>query len=405
MALAAQWYSSGTFWTATGAIAVLISGTIAAYLAIRQEQSRRLNYMISVAPLLRENAKDMPGDLRITWHGDDVQNAYVIGITLFNPGRRDISRDDFEEELEFRVKNAEILGVLRTDSGPNSSPFKAEATADKLTVGRGLIHRHEFVKVTLLATGQDPKVTCSAAAVRDTIVRAVSSEAPERHWSPKVKVTAGLAAGAAMAGLIFIGLVIGHASTTPPAASHSRGADSSQAPALLRKAELDLTSGSHATQLGGISLAARIMGTWPAEQPAAVEALAKFIRQKSPAGRNDRPIAATIQAALNVLRSRKQANDHDAVIDLSSTNLSDADMSGINLNGATLVNTDLTNANLANASLQNANLNYAFVGGANLAGTNLAGANLVGASFYRTIWCHGSQPAKPQRDYNCSASG
>jgi len=96
-------------------------------------------------------------------------------------------------------------------------------------------------------------------------------------------------------GLLFIGLVIGHASTTPPhAASHTRGADASQASALMRQAESDLNNSSRATQLSGISLAARIMTTWPAEQPVAVEALAKFIRENSPAGSSDQPIAATI---------------------------------------------------------------------------------------------------------------
>jgi len=147
------------------------------------------------------------------------------------------------------------------------------------------------------------------------------------------------------------------------------------------------------------------MTTWPAEQPVAVEALAKFIRENSPAGSSDQPIAATIQAALNALTSRKASSDGDAVIDLNSTNLTSADMSGINLDGASLVNSDFTNANLANASLQHANLNYAFVGGANLEGANLDGADLAGASLYQTSWCRGSQPTEPERDYNCSASG
>jgi uncharacterized protein YjbI with pentapeptide repeats len=143
----------------------------------------------------------------------------------------------------------------------------------------------------------------------------------------------------------------------------------------------------------------------PSTQPAAMKALASFIRSKSPAENNDQPVTTIVQAALNVLRNRNSANDAGNLITLDNTNLTNASLSGINLSGSSLVNTDFSNADLRGANLRDANLNYAFVGDANLDGADLIGANLVSASFYHTLMCRGSVPTQPQRGYNCSASG
>jgi hypothetical protein len=405
MILADQWYTSGTFWTAAGTVAVLTTGAIATFITLwLANPVRRLECVMSAAPLLQETAQEMPGSLQITWNGGELKDPHILEVNLISRGHKDIASQDFDQPLEFRV-GAEILAVLRTASSPNSSAFRTVSFEDDLLkVGPGLIRRKQSIKFTLLAVGPDPVLSSSAAALRDVDVEVLSIEASNHRWPAKTKLAASLAITAITAGLVLIGLVIGHrnpALKNPPA---SRSISSS-APQLvaLHSAEKDLKSGSQATQINGISALQRLIGTTPGVQPAAMLALAEFISAKSPAGSNDQPVTHTIQLALNALRASNPANDGDTTINLSNTNLTSANLSGIDLDNASLVNTDFDTANLGSADLRDADLNYAFVGGANLNGTNLNGANLANASFYETIMCRNSSPIQPQRGYNCSA--
>jgi Pentapeptide repeats (8 copies) len=381
---------------------------------------------MSAAPLLQGSAQDMPGLLRITWDGAELKDPNILEVSLVSRGRRDIASEDFDQPLEFRV-NARILAILRTASGPNSTAFRAVAfDEDLLKVGPGLIRRHQSIKFTLLASGRDPVLSSSAAAVRDVDVDVLSTERSSRGWSLRVKVLSGLTVAAAMAGLVIIGLVIGRnpplrAESTaaihtlrPTSSPHTLGPTSSPhtleptpsaVSGLLQAAQTDLNSRSQATQSSGISTLQRVMNSSPGNQPAAIEMLTKFIRTNSPAGNNDQPITFTIQTALNVLIHRNPDDDRGSIINLSNTNLTNANLSGVSLIGASLINADFDSANLNGANLRMADLNYAFVGGASLDGTNLTGANLADASFYQTILCHGSTPTQNQRGYDCSANG
>ena len=95
MALADTWYSSGTFWAAAGTLAVLISGSIATFITIwLANPVRRLECVMSAAPLLQGSAQEMPGGLRITWNGDELEDPHILEVSLISRGRRDIGRDD-----------------------------------------------------------------------------------------------------------------------------------------------------------------------------------------------------------------------------------------------------------------------------------------------------------------------
>jgi uncharacterized protein YjbI with pentapeptide repeats len=426
MTLASGWLSSGTFWTAAGTVAVLVTGTTAIILAVLQANPvRRLECMMSVAPLLQGSAGETPGKLQVTWEGAALQDPHILEITLFNRGRRDIPGEDFDQPLEFRV-GASILAILRAASG-SSAAFRAVGfDGDILKVGPGLIRRRQSIKVTLMAVGSDPVLTSSAAAVRDVDVEVLQS-APSDHPRPaRVRLVAGVGVVALMAGLVLVGLVIGHglsrsnnvsagegkspasvASTTatPTTAAPTTAAIPASTSASLRMAEADLSSSSEAVQLNGISILRRLMQSSSAVQPDAVTALDGFMRMKSPAGNNDQPVTQAIQAAVSALLSRNLVYDQGVVIDLSNTNFTNANLAGINLVNAQLVNTDFSGANLNGADLQGADLNYAYVGGATLVGTNFNDANLSGASFYQTAMCGGTNPTEQQREYNCSANG
>lgn len=183
MTLASQWYSSGTFWAAAGTIAVLITGAIATFVALWQANPvRRLECVMSSAPLLQDSAQEMPGRLQITWDGVELQDPHILEVNLISRGRRDIASEDFDQALEFRV-GAKILAILRTASGPKSSTFRAVSFEDDLLkVGPGLIRRQQSIKFTLLAVGPEPMLSSSAAALRDVNVEVLSTEQAHLRW-------------------------------------------------------------------------------------------------------------------------------------------------------------------------------------------------------------------------------
>jgi uncharacterized protein YjbI with pentapeptide repeats len=87
---------------------------------------------------------------------------------------------------------------------------------------------------------------------------------------------------------------------------------------------------------------------------------------------------------LQFLQDAHLIGEHNAVIDLSGTNLSGVDLSGTNLGGvdlsdANLGGVDLSDANLSGATLDYAHLNKADLNKADLSGADLSGAILSGA--------------------------
>jgi hypothetical protein len=243
MALADSWYTSGTLWTAAGPIAVLLVGAISIYVALALANTVRcLECAMSAAPLLRESAQDMPGQLSITWDGIELRDPSILEVNLVNRGRRDIAGEDFDQPLEFRV-GARILAILRTASGPNSTAFRTVAFEDDLLkVGPGLIRQHQSIKFTLLASGRDPVLSSSAAAVRDVDVKVLPTEqSASRHWSARTKVAAILGGAAVTAGLVLIGLLIGHIGSP-----HETPTGKTAPPPVLQPAMRILTPGKGA---------------------------------------------------------------------------------------------------------------------------------------------------------------
>jgi len=409
MFLADQWYNSGTLWGAAGALAVLATGAVATFVTVwLANPVRRLDCAMSAAPLLKDSAQEMPGKLHITWDGTELKDPHILELTLVSRGRRDIAKEDFDLPLEFRVGST-IKAILRSSAGPSSSTFRAVSFEDDiLRVGPALIRRRQSIRITLLAVGPEPELSSAAAALRDVNVEVLTAESLQRHWAPRTKVAASVAVAAGAAGMVLIGLLIGHqplrSNTAPTAHSTSAGTLASANNSLLT-AKVDLKSADQAAQFSGINALQKIMKTSPSVQPAAIQALVNFILSESRAGNDDQPVKTVVQAALNALRNRDPADDDGTTISLANTNLTNADISGMDLSGASLANADFDSADLNGANLSNANLNYAFVGGAALGGADLTGANLTGASFYKTLMCNGSAPIQPQRGYNCKVSG
>jgi hypothetical protein len=389
VALADQFYSSGTFWAASGTLAGIVVGVVSILVIWRQGNPvRSLRYGMSSSALLPGATQKMPGTLEVTWDGAVVQDPHVLELTLISRGRRDIASEDFDNQpLQFNV-GARILAVIKTSCTPEPAAFHAFALdGDVLKVGPGLIVRRQTIRFTLLADGPHPALSSPAEALRDVKLGKLSLESPRRHLHSSTRIAISVVAGA----VIAAALVLGGFSLRSPSQAGS-----------LQAATADLGSGSLNTRITGIATLRGIIRMSPGDQPAVILLLSAFIRDHSPAGNSDGIVADEIQDALNVLKVRKASDDGGAAIDLAGANLTNASLVGIDLASADLTNADFTDADLANADLKGANLSDAYFGNAIVAGADFAGADLGGASFYQTSLCSGSAPTHRGDGYICS---
>ena len=405
MTLAGAWYVSPTFWTASGTVAVVVTGVVVAgitYMTWRKGSPiRRIGYRMSAVSLLQDVTGESNRSLRTTWNDDPVAEPQLLRITLISQSRQDLGTDD-GKPLEFRV-NAKIIKIIRIDS---DGDFRAVGFQDDiLRVGPASIGPHQPIELTLLADGRQPALTPPPTLHLDI------KELPPASARHRLPVPARLAAGTIGIAMAAVLVLVGFLIHQPPRVTRSRTTDDLQAAAdpwateLIKAATADLQSGSSAIQLDGINALQGIMKSSPSDQAAAILALTKYLRTQSPSGNNDQPVTPDVQAALNVLRMRNPADDGDAVIDLDNTNLTMAVLPGIDLRAAELINADFSSAQLSGADFRNADLSYAYFGESAFAGADFAGANLNGASFYQTAVCSGSAPVHANEGYNCSANG
>src|ERR1700733_12070962 len=117
MTLAGAWYVSPTFWTASGTVAVVVTGVVVAgitYMTWRKGSPiRRIGYRMSAVSLLQDVTGESARSLRTTWNDDPVAEPQLLRITLISQSRQDLGTDD-GKPLEFRV-NAKIIKIIRID--------------------------------------------------------------------------------------------------------------------------------------------------------------------------------------------------------------------------------------------------------------------------------------------------
>jgi uncharacterized protein YjbI with pentapeptide repeats len=148
----------------------------------------------------------------------------------------------------------------------------------------------------------------------------------------------------------------------------------------------DLGSSNQATRLAGVYQLQRFMLTnRRANQPAIINILSSFIRSRTPLhaihvpygiGEYWPPLAADVQAALDVMGHRNPAFDGDGYIDLSHTDLVSANLMGENFSDA-----DFIGADLAGAELREVNFTLADLSGVNMEGDDLTSADLYSAQL------------------------
>ena len=208
------------------------------------------------------------------------------------------------------------------------------------------------------------------------------------------KFASAVTALTAIAALLFTALSL------QQTRSQNQLAQSGQITDRFNAAVTNLGSETMTIRIGGIFGLQRIMQDSPRDQPAAVQVLAAYVRQRAPrpsaasaptaapaaAAGADAPPAIDVQTALTVLAARDPSHDQGSVIDLSDTDLSAANLIGANLGradltGAILTGADLRGARLSFADLNNADLNNADLSNADLSGARLRIADLSGAGL------------------------
>jgi hypothetical protein len=94
-----HWYTSGTFYAATGVIAVVVIGAVTIWATLFVGSTkRRLTYSLADdTPLLARTTALAPADLEVLYQGQRLVAPRVVSVRLVSRGRRDIGSDDFDE--------------------------------------------------------------------------------------------------------------------------------------------------------------------------------------------------------------------------------------------------------------------------------------------------------------------
>ncbi|MFD7713819.1 pentapeptide repeat-containing protein [Streptomyces sp. NPDC059785] len=173
---------------------------------------------------------------------------------------------------------------------------------------------------------------------------------------------------AAVAALIFTWISIDQASDELSISEQGQIAD--RYDAAVEK----LVNPSVDVRRGAIYSLQSIMADSPRTQPAVIDMLSKYIRDRATKKSVTAEKAPDVQAALYTLGNRDSAHDANAVVDLRGVRLRELDLTGVDLSRADLREAVLTGGDLAKADLSGANLESAVLGDANLSGADLTGA-------------------------------
>ncbi|MFE7973929.1 pentapeptide repeat-containing protein [Streptomyces shenzhenensis] len=135
---------------------------------------------------------------------------------------------------------------------------------------------------------------------------------------------------------------------------------------------------------GAIYSMQSIMTDSPRTQPAVIDMLSKYIRDRATKKLTSTEKSPDVQAALYALGNRNPAHDGNAVIDLRGAHLREAKLEGMNLTNADLRGTIISGGNIEKARLSGANLERAVLTGANLTGADLSHAKASKADLKKS---------------------
>lgn len=160
MAVAASWWTSGTFWSAVIALAVGLLGAAIAWIGPRRGR-RRLHYgTISETRLLPRHglSEEVRSNLVLLHRGQPVGgDPYVVEIVLRGMGNRDIPSSSFDQGKPLRIHlGVPIIEQLQVNEDSKSAiPTPPIRAGDKsVEIGPGLVGRRQRISVSLLVDGR-----------------------------------------------------------------------------------------------------------------------------------------------------------------------------------------------------------------------------------------------------------
>jgi hypothetical protein len=182
-AASGQWYTSGTFWAAIGAVAVLVSTVALAWVTLRAANpKRRLLYSMPIITPLLNARPDLPADLEVRRGGAILRHPHFVNVELVNRGRLDIRRDAFDggEPLCLDV-GATIIECLKVTTSPSDRPKpQAKIEGSALLIGPSLLGRREIIVFSLLVDGPSPNLRRPEQTLIDVDIR---QRDPDREWN------------------------------------------------------------------------------------------------------------------------------------------------------------------------------------------------------------------------------
>ena len=188
---AAHWYTSGTFWAATGVAVALLIGIPTFLVAWTPRQ--RLYYAMPTATPLLSTPSGM-ADLELRHRGRRLTAPYLVEVTLRSQGRHDIPSSAFDRArpLVFDLR-ASVIEVLPIVCDPPSAPKPpVEHEGRLLKIGPELIFRGQTITIPLLLDAGWPRLDCTES----TLIQVTVAPQPERERKGLVRA----AAATAMAG-------------------------------------------------------------------------------------------------------------------------------------------------------------------------------------------------------------
>jgi hypothetical protein len=159
--IAGKWYESAAFWSAAGATATLVAGFAAAIVALVVAfPRRRLIYGTPIIASLLTSASSSRGDLELRHRGTAVTEPYVVDVEIISRSRRDITREDYDNQEPIRLDiGTRILELLKATSEPRSLyPPTATVDGSAINIGPSLIGKRQKITYTILVDGRPPGV-------------------------------------------------------------------------------------------------------------------------------------------------------------------------------------------------------------------------------------------------------
>lgn len=152
-------HDPGLFWV-TVVLVVLTVALVAIGLWAFRRDRRSLILNRGLTPIIDSNPK-LGTRLKVTWDDEAIAHPTLVGISIFNNGRRDIGEDAFDGHRPIVISfPGEIVSVLEPDTEHPHALLPVEREGDVLRIGPGLIKRYDFINIVVLTRlEQKPVIT------------------------------------------------------------------------------------------------------------------------------------------------------------------------------------------------------------------------------------------------------